>query len=208
MGGLFCKPFTGDRAQDAASLIFTQHRAPSEAFLEKCCHRNQAAVQIARGRPAAMVAGAGAGAGKAAAGVPGWRIPHPPSSAPPSLLRAAVVLPCQRGWCPPQVASPPHMHGCVNVKATPAGKLPATSLPRGQAQRCTGLRDSWDRAMLQPSPITHVLRPWHLLDYWRTSLRGLKARPSSKAALDHPEPTTAEGPTCPPRRGFKTGHAW
>lgn len=113
--GLSSEAFAGDRLGDAASLVFTQHQAPSEVFQEKCCHRNKTAVQIVRGRPAAVVAGAGAGTGRVVAGVPGrwhgavpgWRIPCPPSSAPSPLVRAAVVLTCQCGRCQPQVASPP-----------------------------------------------------------------------------------------------------
>lgn len=212
--GLFSQPFAGDRVGDASSLVFTQHQAPSEAFREKCCHRNKTAVQIVRGRPAAMVAGGGTGAGRAAAGgpgrqrgaVPGWRMPCPPSSAPSSPVRAAVVLPCQRGRCQPQVASPPQIHWWVNAETTPAGKLPATRVPRGQAWRCRGQWGSWDRVAWQPPPIPHLSGPWHHLHCWRASLRCLRARTSSKAAPACPEPPTPKGPASLPRRGFKTDH--
>lgn len=59
--GRFSEPFAGDRMGDPASLIMEQHQAPSEEFQEKCCHRNKTAVQIVRGRPTAMMAGAWAG---------------------------------------------------------------------------------------------------------------------------------------------------
>lgn len=163
--GLLSKPFTGDRVQDAASLIFAQHQAPSEAFLEKCCHRNQAAVQIARGRPAAMVAGAGAGAGKASAAVPGGRIPHPPSSAPSSLVRAAVVLPCQRGWCLPQWhLLPTCMSECQNHPCRQAAGHQPPERPGMEVHRSLGELAQGHATAISHHSSAQVMAPPPLLE--------------------------------------------
>lgn len=85
--GRFTEPFAGDRIGDAASVIVEQHQTHSEVFQQKCCHRNETAVQIVRGRPTAMVAGAWAewrqeplagGVGRRRAGA--YLVLHPPLS--------------------------------------------------------------------------------------------------------------------------------
>lgn len=85
--GRFPEPFAGDRMGNAVSLIIEQHQAPSEVFQEKCCHRNKTAVQIVRGRPTAMVAGAWAerrqeplAGGEERCRAGGYLVLHPPLS--------------------------------------------------------------------------------------------------------------------------------